>query len=686
MNNKIFYAIALALTSQVQAQDTTLPTVEVKADTLIDATSSNLSTDNLNKGTPADGGEWLLQIPGVSGVKMGGHGIDPVIRGQKHNQLNILLDGAYIHGGCPNRMDPPTSYASSEIYDDVTVLKGVQTLIYGAGGSGGTVLFDRKAPSFEEDEKVKGKYGAGYRSNGKAWDAFVDVATGNNKQYARGTISTKQAEEYDDGNGDEVHSGYKDRSGNITVGTRTAAGTHLSLDVKAVRGEDILYAGARMDSPQADEDSIKLKIETAKLGAFEQVRFEGYQSDVFHIMDNFTYRTNMMWMRVPSDSVTSGGRIMGDMSFKNGTLTIGVDTQKSDRDATRYASMTPTFPTMTQSFLWPAAVIEQTGLIAEYAGESSKGNRYTAGLRYDRVDASASKANLTPMAMGAVSANQLYNNYYGLTAQDKDENNLSALYRMEHDMDKQSFVFWGVSRTVRTADATERYIAANAMMMDPTTIWVGNPDINPEEHHQLDVGYSTKGKKSSISVSAYIDDVSDYILRDTARGQDGILLSNGATIYRNVDVRLLGVDLESSYQWNQKWQSHFTLAYVRANNETDGRPVAQIPPLEGTASLEYIKSNWMLGGELRAVAEQTRVDDDPATGSGLDAGQTPGFTVVNLYGSYKISKQGELKFGIDNVFDKLYAEHLNKPNAFDPAVIQVNEPGQSVWARLNMNF
>jgi iron complex outermembrane receptor protein len=148
----------------------------------------------------------------------------------------------------------------------------------------------------------------------------------------------------------------------------------------------------------------------------------------------------------------------------------------------------------------------------------------------------------------------------------------------------------------------------------------------------------------------------------------------------------LGIDLESGYQWNSNWNSRFTLAYVRANNEADDAPVAQIPPLEGTASLEYHDSKWMLGGEVRAVAKQTRVDDDAATGSGLDFGQTSGFTVVNLYGSYQISKQGELKFGIDNVFDKLYAEHLNKPNAFDPSPVQVNEPGRSLWAKLNMNF
>jgi iron complex outermembrane receptor protein len=220
----------------------------------------------------------------------------------------------------------------------------------------------------------------------------------------------------------------------------------------------------------------------------------------------------------------------------------------------------------------------------------------------------------------------------------------------------------------------------------PIMIWVGNPDIESEKHNQLDIGLSTSGKNASLSFSAYIDRVRDYILRDTARGQEGILLSDGATIYRNVDVELLGIDLESSYQWNSNWNSRFTLAYVRAENTTDDRAVAQIPPLEGTASLEFHQASWMLGGEIRAVAKQTRVDDDPTAGSGLDFGETPGFTIVNFYGSYQLTKQGELKFGIDNVFDKLYAEHINKPNAFDPQPIQVNEPGRSLWARLNINF
>ncbi len=93
--------------------------------------------------------------------RSGGHGIDPIIRGQRQNQLNILLDGAYVNGACPNRMDPPTSYSPIETYDTVKVIKGSQTVIYGGGGSGGTILFERKTPRLSDDKFFRSKIGGG---------------------------------------------------------------------------------------------------------------------------------------------------------------------------------------------------------------------------------------------------------------------------------------------------------------------------------------------------------------------------------------------------------------------------------------------------------------------------------------------------------------------------------------------
>lgn len=682
MRYKLAWVIGVALSAPAQAQQDTLPVIEVEADAQVDATTATSSGDALDGPTPADGGEWLLQLPGISGVRMGSHGIDPVIRGQKANQLNILLDGAYVHGGCPNRMDPPTAYASTAIYDQVTVFKGVHTLAYGGGGSGGTVLFERHAPRFAPGESVQGEYGGGYRSNGDAWDAFADVSAGSDARYVRGTLTAKEADAYEDGDGNEVRSGYQEQAGIVTLGARTDGGSHYRLDLEAVRGEDILFAGAGMDAPVSDNDTYKFSIETPALAGFDMIKAEAYRSDVHHVMDNYTYRTNSMWMRVPSDSVTDGARLVGDMMFGASMLTLGIDMQNSDRDAIRFAGPAGTVPTSSQSLLWPGVEIEQLGLFVEYAGQVSAGNRYTAGLRYDAVTANAARADQSPDS--GLSPNQLYSLYYGTSAREHTEDNIGALYRMEHDLDARSRIFWGISRTLRTADATERYLAANNM--NTARRWVGNPDLDPEAHHQLDVGWARRWERSDLSVSVYYDRVGDFILRDRAHAQDGILLNDDASIYRNVDAELYGLDLEAAHRWSRAWRSRFTAAYVHATNTTDDRPIAQIPPLEGTASLEYTQPRWMLGGALRMVARQTRVDDNPDTGSGLDFGPTPGFAILDLYGSYRLGEQSEVRYGIDNVLDKTYAEHLNKPNAFDPSPVRVNEPGRSLWARIAVKF
>ena len=687
MKSKIFYAVVAAIATGVQAEESSLPTIQVEAEQMVDANTADLTIDSLLRPTPSDGGEWVLEVPGVSGVSMGTHGIDPVIRGQKNNQLNVLLGGAYIFGGCPNRMDPPSSYATPEIYDSALVIKGMQSVIYGAGGPGGTVLYERAAPEFEPGEKFYGKAGAGYETNGAIWNAYADAAAGSNKAFVRGTISAaKQTENYKDGHGDEVHSGYKTNAGNLLLGMRTDGGALVRFDYDAVRGSDIKFAGAGMDAPVSDSDSYKFIFESGKVGSFTTIKADIYRTDVYHEMDNYSLRSSSgMWMLVPSDSITDGARLLGDMMLANGTLTVGVDYQGNDRDATRYAGPAGTVPTNTQSYLWPGVSIEQPGVFGEYAGNLSKGNDYTVGLRVDYLDSSASKADLVPVSMGAQSANDLYTSYYGFTAQDKTDTNISALYRMEHVLDAQTTFRWGLSRSVRSADATERFIAAGNAV--PAMRWVGNPDIQPEAHHQLDLGLNFQLRKGVLSFTTYYDDVSDYILLDRAHGQEGILLSDGAYIYRNVDAVLYGFDMEADYQWTTAWRSRFTAAYIYANNETDDRAIGQTPPLEGTASLEYWQESWMLGGEMRAAAKQSRVDDDPATGSGVDFGVTPGYTVYRLYGLFKLAKQAELKYGIDNLFDKYYREHLNKPSGFDPtSTTPVYEPGRSYWARLEAKF
>ena len=68
-----------------------------------------------------DGAAILHQNPALNSIRKGGnYGFDPVFRGFKYDQLNIVLNGAQgATAACPNRMDPPTSQMSPNTIDRI---------------------------------------------------------------------------------------------------------------------------------------------------------------------------------------------------------------------------------------------------------------------------------------------------------------------------------------------------------------------------------------------------------------------------------------------------------------------------------------------------------------------------------------------------------------------------------------
>ena len=67
--------------------------------------------------------------------------------------------------------------------------------------------------------------------------------------------------------------------------------------------------------------------------------------------------------------------------------------------------------------------------------------------------------------------------------------------------------------------------------------------------------------------------------------------------------------------------------------------------------------------------------------SGLDAGETPGYGVLHLHGCYQLSRRIRLLAGVENLFDKTYALHVNRASRdpYSPEAERVNEPGRLIW-------
>lgn len=679
----VLCVVAAPVTVAADNQSTdpdTLETIQVRDSRPVPAMTP-VATETLSPGREA--ADALRDLLGVSGSRMGGHGTDISVRGLSQTRVNVLLDGAYVHGGCPNRMDPPTSYAAPGSFEEITVIRGTQTLEYGGGGPGGTILFERSTERFSEQESMRGRVDGGYRANGSTTDASADLALGNEQLFGRFLGSFTDAHNYDDGDGNEVRSAYTSTSGTAILGYTPSDATRAEVTYDQQKTRDLLFPGAGMDSPKADNETLRFRFDTEEMtGPFARLKVEAYGSDVEHVMDNYTLRTlaaGQMKMRAPSTSDTTGGRMVGELDSGYGQWKIGIDAQYNDREADRFNDSMGVL----QSVLWPGVEIDQTGVFAELTHDMGNRNRLTGGLRYDYVTSDASRANVKP-AGSALTPNQLYAIYYnGAQASKKTDHNLGGLLRFEHDLgSRDATVYASFARSVRTPDATERFLGSNGMM--PSMRWVGNPDIEPEKHHQLELGMIMRQGAWHADGSIYYNDVSDFILRDRF-----VEAGNNATIYRNVDATLIGGEVQIGYRFSPSLRGEIGAAYVYAQNDTDDRAIAQTPPLEGLASVEYFRDAWTLGTRVRAAAKQTRVDTESSSGisgQGLDVRETPGWGVLDVYASFDVTDSVVLDAGIDNVFDKNYAQHLNRSSAFDPTQVQVNEPGRSAWLKLTALF
>lgn len=678
--HKTLLMMASLLSLSLHVSANTLDTLLVEDTLDINPNTSEPEKLNRSTATSSDGGDFLKQINGVSGSRFGGRGLEPIIRGQSQNRINVLLDGAYIHGGCPNRMDPPSSWAALETYESVKVLKGVQTLSKGAGGSGGTVLFERDTRSLAEEQGVHGRVSVMSSDNHIQHDVLGDVVAASDKYYLRGIAQSKQAGNYEDGDGKAVRSAFDHQQAGFIAGFMPTDDRLFELSYERNDFEDALYPGAGMDSPDESADIVRLRFkDKPKNDRIDEIDAELYHSDVDHLMDNYSLRANAgTKLNVPTTSRTSGGRITLKSMLDNTNWEYGLDWQANQRNAV-LNNMNTGSP-RSVSIMWPDVGIQQVGVFAEGTHRLKENQTVKAGLRIDQVNSSHGKADQTSDLMGGRTANQSYQHYYGVNAEDQTETNIGGLLRYEKQVSKDTSLFAGLSRSVRTADATER--GMNKWVGDSNNRRVGNPAIKPEKHHQIDVGFAKKTNKWSTSASLFFDKVDDYILRDAANGQDGILRSDNADIYRNVDAELYGIEAEAKMDLGSNLELSGNLAYVHATNTTDNRAIAQTPPLNGQVQLDYDKKRWSVGGRLRFAAGQDRLD----TQSKQEVGKTAGYGVLDVYGNYRLNSTFKLRYGVDNVFDKTYAEHASRANLLDAEAIKVNEPGRTAWLKLTAEF
>lgn len=662
--------LASCLASSAAWADIDIPTITVQAQS-IEQENPNVEsqpTDRLLNTGNSETGAVLKQFTGIDAIRKGGHGLDVIIHGQTASRLNVLLDGAKIQGGCPNRMDPPTSYAEVSSYNQVTIVQGVQSLQYGPGGSGGTVIFERTPPAYDPNQAVHGRVSALTSSNVMKYDTNAEVSAVGKQGYIVLQGAQKEANDYKDGNGDTVRSSYKTIQGHMDLGYRPDDNRLFKLSLERSRTEDALYPGAKMDAPETEGNMVRFGYEQKKVVPnINNLKVEAYRTTVEHLMDNYSLRPSIVKMKTPTTTETKGAKIQAQSQWKTTQVTYGLQLQSIEKEAISQNATNQN----DVAAIWPDVITTTQSVFAESMTPLNARLSLKTGIRYDVINAKAKRAGET---FGSTVPKQLYQsaytNYSGKTEQ--DESHLNLLLRLNGKLSGNAQWFMGLSQTYRTADATERFAAKPD--------WIGNPDLKAEQHNQFDLGIQNRLNTWHYQVNLWYDQVNDYILQDSSDNQ--IISSvSGKQIYTNIDATLYGADASANYFFNDNWDFGGKLSFTKGYNNTDHRNLAMMPPVSGQLNAHYAKAKWAGGARFNFALEQSDVDRRNPNDR-----KTPAWSTVDLFASYQVNHTFKVSTGVDNLFNHAYYSHLSYDPVDGTNIIHTNEPGQNVWLKVSAQF
>ena len=597
----------------------------------------------------SDAADYLQTIPGFSAVRSGGTNGDPVFRGQFGSRLPLLTNGMQMLGACPGRMDTPSSYIAPETFDVLTLIKGPQTVLWGPGASAGVVRFERERPDFAAGPVnfTASLLGASAGRN----DQNADLAAGNDQFYARISANHSHGQDYKDGDGTSIPSGWNKWNADAALGWTPDADTLVELSAGA--GDGWARSAARgMDGTQFRRDSLGLRLQKQNITPWlSKVEAQIYRNEADHLMDNFQRRPlppGKMAMASNVKRVVTGGRIAATLQPTPAlTADIGLDLQRNTHEGRSGMGM---------SYLnkpWVRdAKFANLGLFSELRWQAAPSTLWVGGLRLDRA--------------------QAWDYRNPASTHKRDESALpSGFVRWEQTLASGATTYVGLGHVQRFPDYWE-LISGKAGNVFAT--------LEPEKTTQLDVGANWKGQNWQFWTSAYVGMVRDFILFDYA--------SNPSKA-RNIDARTAGFELGGSYKLAPAWTAQATVAYTWGSNRSDSTALPQMPPLEARLGLDYAQGPWTAGALWRLVAAQHRYTQDQGNVVGRDMGASSGFGVLSLHASYRVQRQLKITVGVDNLLDKTYAEHLNLAGNAGfgfPANTRLNEPGRTLWLRADMQF
>lgn len=620
-----------------------------------------------------DAGQLLEQFSSISSIrKSGAYGFDPVLRGFKYDQINLVIDGSQsATAGCPNRMDPGSSQVPVNMITQAEVMKGPYSLRYG-NAFGGTINFKSRPLQFSEKTEAHGRLSSSYETNGEIVRT-EGVAEINSKAVDLslfGALST--GNDYNDGDGVTIPANFYRSNIGGKVGIKLSQLQQLKFMVSNNYAKDVDFPALPMDLRKDDTWLFNLGHEAQfRKGALASWKTNLYTTKVNHLMDNRdkVIVPRMVDANTSAKTYNAGGRTELQFDFDNDRLFIGTDMHVENAKGTRQRDvlMGPMAGKTFYDNVWQDALIWKNGVFAEYHLQRESYYLVFSGrLELNHAETRDADANFSSLY------SKLSSDYI---------NPAISLGGTKNLTDNFSLGLW-LGTVQRSGSLAERYINFFPIGLDPYEL-VGNPRLKPETNNQIDLVFNYKTEKTAINVDLFSSFLRNYISSEIRSDwSPRMSTSPGVRQFVNID-KALHTGFEASWQQvlSSFLQHKAELAYTYGQNTTSDEPLPEIPPMEFRYRLigSFMKNKLRAEASFRHAFAQNRIAES------YGETKSPAFNVVDLNTSYKIIPALSFSFSIKNVFDEAYYEHLAR-SIRNTEGRPIYSPGRSFYFSLSYHL
>lgn len=515
-----------------------------------------------------------------------------------------------------------------------------------------------------------------------------------------------KANGYEDGDGNDVEYGYKRWGQNLIVGFTPNEYTDIRFTFLHDDIRDDKQPHHQMDTTKIDRYVARLD---ARLGEadnsntlnatlmYRKIDRKNNNYDLRKVSGNKVY--------IDLDRKFYEFMLSYDYSFSNWHNTIGAKYSNGYALGERYWHMPA--GDFLSAYRFPGIKTNIYKIYDTISYRFNEAHLLSLGLEYEYNRATSDKyKNLlyTPQGKTTPKGHNswlFWNMIYGKDFSGSvKENAFNAKLKYDFTPTKEQKYSVEIAHMQRVGDETERFTAMGL----PTTgqyqnFFIGNPFLDKEKHNFIKLQGSYKsanyngymnalmGLGFEVGAMAMYDDVKDLIIYDRQKQSP----AQGAIISRNADARLFVANLHAKVNFTNNLGASAKAIYAYGQNKSDSRPLYQIRPFEFNLALDYKDyahfGEWSVGVAGRFVAKQNRGDFDKTTGLGADLQEAAkGFATMDLYASLKFRDNIGVRLGINNVFNKKYAEFIsgNHVEALSPNLVYA--PGRTFWLSLHGSF